>query len=317
MNVKRYLITGGTGSWGNELVKQLLQRHDTSSITVLSRNEYNQVQMQRKFNIASDILKFKIGDIRDYEAVYSACEGIDVVFHLAALKHVPICEEMPTEAIKTNIAGTECLIRASIAQRVSKVIDVSTDKACSPNNLYGMTKAVGEKLILNANGKSKTKFTCIRAGNVLGSAGSVVPFFIQQIKDDNTLKLTDGNMTRYFMTLPEAICLLLVAMDFEADMFVMKMPSCTIRDLAEVMKDIYGNSTTNIIETGIRLGEKLHEMLINEHEAINTYKHGDNYFKITDKKYAEGKVDFKYYSSDSQPLMSKRDILVMLKKGGF
>jgi FlaA1/EpsC-like NDP-sugar epimerase len=313
----KYLLTGGTGSWGNCLTSELLKLKDTETITIFSRGELAQVLMQRKFN--SPQLKFVIGDVRDYQALYDALEGIDIVFHMAALKHVPVCEELPLEAVKTNITGTEQLIRACVARNVSKCIDVSTDKACAPNNLYGMTKAVGEKLVLNANKYGKTKFIVIRAGNVLGSNGSVVPLFIEQIKKNNTILVTNKLMTRYFMSLPEAIGLLLIARDFsvEADMFVMKMPSCTIGELAEMIKFRYGNEETKIVEVGNRPGEKLHEQLISEHEAPLTYKYGPNYYVVSQEQLELPKVKFKEYSSNSQNLMDRNDILDMLDKGGF
>ena len=311
----KYLLVGGSGSWGNELAKQLLECTN-NIITIFSRNEANQVAMQRKF--ANNRLKFIIGDVRDYEAVYSACENQDVVYLLSAIKHVPIAEEQPEEAIKTNINGTLNVIRATIAQKVRKVIDVSTDKACSPNNLYGMTKAVGEKLILNANKKSTTQFILVRAGNVLATAGSCVPLFIEQIKRDNCIRVTNPLMTRFFMTLPEAISLLLVAeTSNNADMFVMRMPSCFIGDLAEAMKSKYGNESTTIIVTGSRPGEKMHELLLSEHETPNTYYFDDNYYMVSEHPNAYEKVNFKEYGSNTQPLMNHQEILTMLGKGGF
>ena len=173
---KIVLITGGTGSWGYELVRQLLLE-EPKEIRIFCRGELAQVKMDREF--MNPRLKFIIGDIRDLDSLIEATKNVDYVFHLAALKHVPICELQPNEAIKTNIVGTQNLIKASIINKVTKVIDVSTDKAVDPLNLYGMTKAVGERLIIQANlMSSDTKFVCIRAGNVLGSNGSVVPFFI-------------------------------------------------------------------------------------------------------------------------------------------
>ena len=315
----RYLLVGGTGSWGTQLTKQLLLKEDTESIVMYSRNEHNQIMKEREFN-HNPKLKFILGDIADYLALLDVCAGIDVVFALAATKHVPKCEEMPIQAIKTNITGIECLIRASCLQGVSRVIYVSTDKACLPSNVYGMTKALGEKLILNANGKSKTKFTCVRAGNVMGSAGSVIPLFIEQIKKNNEMLVTCKEMTRFFMTLEEAIGLLLLAlaMDFQdADMWVMRMPSCTIGDLALVLAHKYGNEFTIMIETGIRPGEKLHELLLSENETLNAYTHGDNYYKITKSICHYAKVSFKEYGSNTQPLMNHQEILTMLRKGGF
>jgi len=314
----KYLIVGATGSWGTQLTKQLLLKEDTEQIVMYSRNEHNQIMKEREFN-HNPKLKFVLGDIADYLALVDACAGIDVVFALAATKHVPKCEEMPIQAIKTNITGVECLIRASCLQGVSRVIYVSTDKACLPANVYGMTKAIGERLILDANKRGKTKFTVVRAGNVMGSAGSVIPLFIEQIKKDNQMLVTCKEMTRFFMTLEEAIGLLLLAMDFQdADMLVMRMPSCTIGDLAEVMAEKYAyHRNCKIIETGIRPGEKLHELLLSENETLDAYTHGDNYYKITKNKYPYAKVNFKEYGSNTQPLMNHKEIEEMLLKGGF
>ncbi len=314
---KTILITGGTGSWGQELTRQLLQ-FKVKEIRILARNEYNQVAMKRKFNDSR--LKIEIGNVRDYGKMKFACRNVNYVFHLSALKHVPICEEFPYEAIKTNINGTRNVIRASIDNEVEIVVDVSSDKAVLPINTYGMTKAIGEKLILNASKLgSKTKFMVIRGGNVLGTSGSVVPFWIDQIKKDNKITITDKTMTRYFLTLPEAIKLLFVAMrsDKNGGLFVMKMPACKITDLAKVLKRHYGNESTYIIEIGIRAGEKLDEVLISKHECADTYKWGENYYLITDIPYKKSKkVVFKEYNS-SDNLMSLSQIEELLKRGGY
>jgi len=312
----KYLLTGGTGSWGKILTQRLLEKDDTEEIRIFSRNEYNQVITKRIFNNSK--LTFVIGDVRDYFAVKEVCKGMHTIFHLAALKHVPVCEDQPEEAIKTNIIGTQNIIKASIAQGVNQVIDVSSDKAVSPNTLYGMTKAVGEKLILNANKLGQTSFICIRAGNVLGSAGSVVPLFIDQIKATNTMTVTDSTMTRYFMSLPEAISLLLTASNAPAgSLLVMKMPSCTIGMLAKTMMGIFGNENTEIKKIGIRLSEKKHELLINEDESPLTYIYSNNYYIINENKLDLPKVDFKYYGSNSQELMTEPEVTEMLRQGGF
>jgi UDP-N-acetylglucosamine 4,6-dehydratase/5-epimerase len=315
--MKKILITGGTGSWGKILLERLLLKPTVEEVRIFSRNEYNQVMMARKYT--DPRVKYIIGDIRDYEAVFNVCRDIDTVFHLAALKHVPICEEMPLEAIKTNIAGTECLIRACVSWGIQNVIDVSTDKACSPNTLYGATKLVGEKLILNANNYGKTKFRCIRAGNVLGSAGSVVPLFIDQIKQYNSITVTDCAMTRYFMSLHEAIELIIQAVEFkeDAEMLVMRMPSCTIGDLANAVIYKYGDAYTTIREVGIRANEKRHELLINADEAMNTYVYNTHYYAISNKELKLPKVTFKEYGSNTQRLMTGIEILDILTKGGF
>ena len=324
---KKILITGGTGSWGNELAAQLLEK-DPEEVRIMSRGEFAQVTMARKFN--DNRLQFIIGDVRDYSAVHLACKGIDFVFHLAALKHVPICEEQPMEAIKTNIRGTENLINAAIANSVTKVIDVSTDKAVVPLNLYGMTKAIGEKLIIHATKISDfTKFICIRAGNVLGTNGSVVPFFIDMIKCYNKITITDKKMTRFFTTLHEAIALLFKAAEksIGGEIFVERMPSFKILDLAEALIEAYGNENTKIIESGIRPGEKLDEVLVSKYEMLNTYEYDHkyylilpilfiskliNHYKVANLK----KVNFPEYDSRTN-LCNKEKLKDLLKKGGF
>lgn len=326
-NRKKILITGGTGSWGNELAAQLLQM-DPEEIRILSRGEFAQVTMKRKFN--DDRLNFVIGNIRDYDAVKYACKDIDYVFHLAALKHVPICEEQPLEAVKTNIVGTENLVRAAISNKVKKVIDVSTDKAVVPLNLYGMTKAVGERLIIHANKLTKdTKFMCIRAGNVLGSNGSVLEFFINQIKRFNRVTITDMNMTRFFITLHDAIELLFTAAEksIGGETFVEKMQSFKLIDLVDVLIEIFGNKDTEIQEIGIRPGEKIDEVLVSKYEVMNTYKYNDRYYLILPILYIEGlaeyykmnhleKVTFDEYSSKTQ-LSDKTTLKRLLREGGF
>ena len=326
-NGKKILITGGTGSWGNELAAQLLQMNP-EEVRILSRGEFAQVTMKRKFN--DDRLNFVIGNIRDYDAVKYACKDIDYIFHLAALKHVPICEEQPLEAVKTNIVGTENLVRAAISNKVKKVIDVSTDKAVVPLNLYGMTKAVGERLIIHANKITRdTKFMCIRAGNVLGSNGSVLEFFINQIKRFNKVTITDMKMTRFFITLHDAIELLFTAAEksIGGETFVEKMQSFKLIDLVEVLIEIFGNKDTEIQEIGIRPGEKIDEVLVSKYEIMNTYKYNDRYYLILPILYIEGlaeyykmnhleKVTFDEYSSKTQ-LSDKTTLKRLLRKGGF
>lgn len=325
---KTILITGGTGSWGHVLTKRLLSE-GVKEIRILSRNELSQVNMERLFN--NDKLRFVIGDVRDLHAVDYAMRGVDYVFHLAALKHVPVCEMQPKEAILTNITGTENIIRAAIDNNVKKVIDVSTDKAVSPHNLYGMTKAVGEKLIINANTLTdKTKFVCVRGGNVMGSNGSVIPFFINQIKSLNKVTITDSKMTRYFITLEEAIELLIQAaeLSFGGEILVMNMPACKITNLAKVLIDAYGDESTLIEEIGSRPGEKLHEELISTHESSSTYSFSDNYYLIApninikelNKHYDNfdkfQKVDFESFNS-SQYLMDNKELKKKLKAAKF
>ena len=324
---KSVLITGGTGSWGYELVKQLLPK-DPKEIRIFSRGELAQVNMQRFFN--DPRLKFIIGDIRDESTLIKATQKVDYVFHLAALKHVPICEEHPLEAVKTNIMGTQNLINACIMNHVKKVIDVSTDKAVDPLNLYGMTKAVGEKLIIQANQQdADTKFVCIRGGNVLGSNGSVVPLFINQLKKNMPLTITNRHMTRYFITLPEAIRLLFKGVEAShgGETFVMRMPSYYINDIAKVIIQNSDHPDTPIQEIGMRPGEKLHEVLISEHEATHTFKYDDTYYLIMPTISIDGlenyyqakdleKVTFTAYTSKDE-VLDVSHILPLLTKGGF
>lgn len=323
---KTILIDGGSGSWGNELTSQLLAK-EPKKIIIFSRGELAQVVMQRKFN--NSIVEFVIGDIRDYDAVDRLFQrGIDIVFHLAALKHVPVCENQPQEAIKTNINGTINLINASIKYNVQKFVDVSTDKAVAPTNLYGMTKSVGEKLTIQANNLTKnTEFVCVRGGNVLGSNGSVVPFFIDQIKKNNRITITDSTMTRFFLTLPEAISLLFQAVENSVggETYVMNMPSFYIKDLAEVLILHYGDKYTKIDEIGIREGEKIDEVLISEHESALSYKFNKDYYVILptvaiDKDYSHlyssPKVTFNTFSS-ADNLHDNEFLMDLLSKGGF
>lgn len=322
---KCILITGGTGSWGNVLTKTLLNEN-VKEIRIFSRNELSQVNMQREFN--NDKIKYIIGDIRDLDSLRLAMKNVDYVFHLAALKHVPVCEYYPREAILTNINGTMNVITAAIENNVDKVIDVSTDKAVAPYNLYGMTKAVGEKLIINANTLgSNTKFVCIRGGNVMGSNGSVIPFFIEQIKKSNKITLTHPDMTRYFITLEDAIGLLLDAskISMGGETLVMNMPSCKMSDLSKILISHYGNKDTEIEIIGLRPGEKMHEELISEHESQHTYSISDLYYLIAPQISIDNveynhdvykKVSFKTFDS-SQNLMTIEELTNTLKKSRF
>ena len=320
----RIFICGATGSWGQTLATLLLNSYNVKEIVCFSRGELQQVLMKRKFN--NPKLKFVIGDVRDYEAVRMATRGVDYIFHLAALKHVPVCEENVQETIKTNIDGTANIVKAAMENHVKKVIDVSSDKAVEPINLYGMTKAVGEKLIVQANDYSEhTKFVCIRGGNVMGSSGSVIPFFIEQIKRGGPLTITDVRMTRFFLTLEEAIHLLFKASidSIGGETFVMNMPACYIKDLAEVLMYEYGQ--VEVEETGMRPGEKLDEMLISAHESMLTFCYDDNYFLTLPSNHNQA-LGIRYQDcrpfpydefSSKTKIMNKEEIRDMLKKGKF
>ncbi|WP_261132638.1 polysaccharide biosynthesis protein [Bacillus sp. Marseille-Q3570] len=326
MRNKTILITGGTGSWGHELVKQLLEK-DPKEIRIFSRNEASQVHMQHEFEY-NPKLNFIIGDIREYQGLAKASEGVDYIYHLAALKHVPICEHQPYEALKTNVLGTQHVIEAAIQNNVEKVIYISTDKAANPSNFYGMTKAIGEKLIIYANVLSpSTKFVCVRGGNVLGTNGSVIHVFKRHIQQKGEIGITDKRMTRFFLTLQDAIKLLFKATDESrgGEIFVMKMPTCKIMDLAEVLIEFSGKKGVVIKESGIRPGEKLHEILLSEYESNTTVYFDEEYFVILptieikdlNEHYQHfKKIDLHSYSSHEM-LMSKDEIKEMLQKGGF
>lgn len=312
------LITGGTGSWGIELVTQLLLL-DPRKVIIFSRNENRQVMMRQNFEDTR--LQFSIGDIRDENALSSVCAGVDYVFHLAALKHVPVCEENPLEAIKTNIVGTQNVIEASIKNQVKKVIYVSTDKAADPANTYGMTKALGEKLILGANELgSHTRFLCIRGGNVLGSSGSVLPIFIRQLEEENKIRITDKKMTRYFVTPKQAIKTLLQATELGngGEIFVMYMNACNILDLAEVLIEYYNKKNVHIIETGARVGEKTHEVLIAENEIPMATVFNKDLIKIAPANSTNKTSSIPSILVDTkQDLMTKQEIKELLVEGGF
>lgn len=322
---KTILITGGTGSWGHELVKQLLDKKP-KEIRIFSRNEFSQVEMKRKFD--NNLLTFIIGDIKEKEELTKACTDVDYIFHLAALKHVPVCEAQPLEALKTNVVGTQNVIDAGLVNRVKTVVYISTDKAASPSNFYGMTKSIGEKLIIHANTLSAdTKFVCVRGGNVLGTNGSVIHVFKDQIMQKNQVGITDNNMTRFFLTLEDAINLLFKA-TYESkggEIFVMKMPTCKIVDLAQVLIESMGKKDVEFVQLGIRPGEKIHEILFSEYESQYTVYFDNDYYvilptiEIPELKahYANYQVvNMKDYHSN-QSLMTKEEIRSLLIKGGF
>jgi UDP-N-acetylglucosamine 4,6-dehydratase len=346
---KTVMITGGSGSWGNELTRQLLEEKAfwigpdetrpeitaPAKIIIFSRGEIAQVAMQRKFN--DKRIEFVIGDVRDKEALRRVFQKpIDYVFHLAALKHVPICENEPIEAVHTNIEGISNVITAVIQSgNVKKFLLVSTDKAVDPVNVYGMTKGIAEKLVLKANCQTdNTEFLCVRAGNVIGTNGSLVPFLIDQIKTRNEITITDRRMTRYFMPIQEAISLLFFAAEEGrgGEIYVMNMPSFYITDLAELLIEEYGNSKTVMKEIGAREGEKLHETLISQHEVRRTYRINNNYhviypavfvnrtifhmwdhFDLISSTYVDPTTVF----SSENSLQSKEYLKQLLQLGGF
>lgn len=320
---KTILITGGTGSWGTELTRQLLAAHHPAEIRIYSRGEFAQVRLRRQLN-DNPRLKFIIGDIRDYDRLRAACEGVDVIFHLAALKHVPVCEENPYEAVKTNVLGTQHVIDAAIQKGVAWVLDVSSDKAVDPLNLYGTTKSVGEKLIVAANTlTTRTSFVCFRAGNVLGTNGSVVPLFRSQILRKNAVTLTDPGMTRFFGNLNNIISKLLpvLGLSRRGEILVLNMAALRIGDLAEVMATELGNASTRRVTIGVRPGEKTHEVLISQEELVRTQRLNHDYFAIhpvikipglKPRPSSSRRVPVRAFSSDKAEILDRSGIRKLL-----
>ena len=272
------LISGGTGSFGNEVLKLFL-KSGVKEIRIFSRDEEKQYHMRKKYN--DDRLSFYIGDIRDINSVRSALKGVDYVFHASALKQVPSCEFFPMEAVKTNIIGTDNILDASIAEGVKKVICLSTDKAVYPINAMGISKAMMEKVfIAKSRITDKTVICGTRYGNVMCSRGSVIPLFIEQIKNGEDITITNPDMTRFMMSLEEAVGLVVYAFDNakSGDIMVQKAPACTILTLAKALKEIF-NSKCKIKNIGIRHGEKMHETLLTSEECLHAEDLG-NFYRI-------------------------------------
>lgn len=328
---KNVLIIGGTGSWGSELVHQLVTEYDPLGIRVFSRGEHKQVEMRHAYADQKNI-RYIVGDVRDEQAVDLAMKKIDVVFNLAALKHIPVCEENVWEAIKTNVHGVHNIIVSAIKNEVDIVVQVSTDKAVDPLNLYGFTKGCAEKLITSANYSyakpEHTKFVCVRGGNVLSTTGSVIPLFKHLIKKYNKVTITDKNMSRYIMRLTQAIQLVLkaTAESVGGEVFVMKMPGIKIVDLAAVMIKALGNNNTKVEYTGIRPGEKMYEVLVSKNESARTVEDGDYYIILPDtlqlsdklKKYEKHqKMKMEEYNSQNTHQFDRKDILTILEEDGW
>ena len=278
----RVLVTGGTGSWGRELCSQLLKIDTVQEIIIYSRNEHKQVDMSRE--VVSEKVKFVIGDIRDQASLKRAMKGVSIVFHLAALKHVPVCEANVWQTIDINIIGTQNVVLAAMEANVGLLVDVSTDKAVDPLNTYGISKACGERIVTSAqhNYASNTKFVCVRGGNVIGTNGSVIPLFKNQIENKNLVTVTDPTMTRFLMRKKEAIAMIFEAVNFSegGETFVMKMPGTTVNNIVKTMVRIYGNKDTKIVNIGARPGEKKHEVLVSKNEAVFTYELNDKFLVI-------------------------------------
>ncbi|MBI4696192.1 MAG: polysaccharide biosynthesis protein [Gammaproteobacteria bacterium] len=276
---KSVLVTGGTGSFGNFVVRRLLNA-GVKEVRVLSRDEKKQYDMRVFYQGRSD-LTFVIGDVRNAEVVHEAMAGIDMVFHAAALKQVPTCERHPHEAVRTNVLGAENLVAAALAHAVQCFVMISTDKAVKPVNVMGMTKALQERIVLSGNLSRLnrgTRFCCVRYGNVLRSRGSVVPFFRRQLSLGQTMTVTDERMTRFLLTLNEAIDLVLYAADHSrgGEIFVRKAPAARVTDIAKVLAEEAGKPFEYKV-IGILPGEKLHEILVSEEELVRVQDCGEYY----------------------------------------
>jgi len=321
---KIFALIGGSGSWGQELTRQLLQKN-VKKVIIFSRGEISQVNMERTFS--SPKIEYVIGDVRDTKALDMLfSKGIDCVIHLAALKHVPICENQPREAIYTNIMGVLNVIDAVIRYKVKTYVDVSTDKAADPTNIYGMTKAVAEKLTIQANCQtSDSNFICIRSGNVLGTSGSVVPLIINQIKTKNEVTITNSSMTRFFYLLPSAIELLLFAIEngIGGETYVTNMPSFYLKDIINILVEFYGNGTTKINEIGAREGEKIHEVLITKHEVPRTKVINEHFIILPELKtnrsypFIQSCKIPEYGLSSADNLKDKKYLRELLENGGW
>ena len=319
---KKFLITGGTGSFGSTVCKYLLNK-DVKEIRIFSRDENKQDKMRREISDAR--VTFFIGDIRDYDAVSDSCNQIDYVFHAAALKQVPSCEFYPLEAIKTNVIGTDNLLKASKKNDIKKVVLLSTDKAVYPINSMGLSKAMMEKLMLakSIDNDSKQIFCATRYGNVMCSRGSVIPLFVNQIKKNMPITITDPKMTRFLMSLDESVDLVMHAFERGAsgDIYVQKSSSCTLIDLANAIKEIFNYKKENII-IGTRHGEKLYESLLSREEMARVEDCGkffrlpsDNRSLNYDKFYEKGKEineQYKEYTSHNAKLLNVYEIKKIL-----
>ena len=284
-NNKTMMITGGTGSFGNAVLNRFLKT-DIGEIRIFSRDEKKQDDMRHEFQErmpeVADKIKFYIGDVRDINSVRGAMHGVDYIFHAAALKQVPSCEFFPMEAVRTNVIGTDNVLTAAIEEGVKSVICLSTDKAAYPINAMGMSKAVEEKIaVAKSRNSGNTKICCTRYGNVMCSRGSVIPLWIDQIKHGQPVTLTEPTMTRFIMSLDEAVDLVLFAFEHgeNGDLLIQKAPACTIRTQAEAVCELFGGNKEEIKVIGIRHGEKMYETLLTKEECAKAVDMG-NFYRV-------------------------------------
>ena len=324
---KSILVTGGTGSFGKKFIKTIFEKYNPKKVIVYSRDELKQFQMQQMYK-NEDRIRFFIGDIRDYQRAKMAMEDVNIVIHAAALKHVPVAEYNPFEAVKTNILGSQNIIDASLEKGVNLVIALSTDKAAAPTNLYGATKLTADKLFIAANnykGKKDIKFSVVRYGNVMGSRGSVIPSFLNQ-KNTGELTITDEKMTRFNITLDDGVDFVIKCLDkmWGGELFVPKIPSYRITDVARAVMQ---NPKFKIV--GIRPGEKLHEEMITITDAMNCIEFGSYYvilpstplwdienFRLKSNKKIGNfcKRNFSYDSGTNRNFLSVEDLKLLIEK---
>ena len=327
-NNKVLMITGGTGSFGNTVLKRFLST-DVSEIRIFSRDEKKQEEMRIALNHPK--LKFYIGDVRDYDSIYQAMKGVDYVFHAAALKQVPSCEFYPMEALRTNVLGSENVMNAAVARGLSRVVMLSTDKAVYPINAMGISKAMMEKLMVakaRMQSEGETVICATRYGNVMASRGSVIPLFVSQLKESKSLTVTDPNMTRFLMSLEDSVDLVLYAFTHgkQGDIFVQKAPASTVADLAQALKELF-EKTTTIRVIGTRHGEKLYESLISREEMAKAEDLVDYYRIPADNRdlnyaqfFSEGEEKISHqqdYTSHNTERLNVEQIKKLLMKLDF
>ncbi len=324
---KVLLITGGTGSFGNAVLDRFLSS-DIAEIRIFSRDEKKQDDMRKRYN--NPKLKFYIGDVRDFQSVLNVVRGVDYIFHAAALKQVPSCEFYPLEAVKTNILGTENVLEAAIICSVDRVVCLSTDKAVYPINAMGISKAMMEKVIVAKSRNSEKTTICItRYGNVMASRGSVIPLFVNQMRSGQPITLTDPNMTRFMMTLADAISLVLYAFEngSSGEIFVQKSPAATIETLAISLKSLLNKPNHEIDIIGTRHGEKLYEVLLSREEVASASDEG-SYYKIPpdlrDLNYGKyidsgevGLTEIEEYNSHNTHRLNEDEMITLLEKLSF
>ena len=305
MKNKILLITGGTGSFGTAVLNRFLNTDLFSEIRIFSRDEKKQDDMRNLYR--NDKIKYYIGDVRDYDSIYQAMKGVDYVFHAAALKQVPSCEFYPLEAVKTNVLGSENVMQAAIARKVSRLVMLSTDKAVYPINAMGISKAMMEKFMVakaRMQGAGETVLCATRYGNVMASRGSVIPLFVSQLKEGKPLTVTDPNMTRFLMSLENSVDLVLCAFEHgqQGDVFVQKAPASTVADLAQALKELFKKDTL-VSVIGTRHGEKLYESLISREEMTRAEDRGGYYRIPADNR----DLNYAQFFSEGEEKISHQD----------